>query len=707
LDRNKAEQAEALAALRNSEMSNSDLQLAHLDEGRTARSIPAPNLAGPQGARPADWEAFRLGRDEIARLVATEPESQALFDRMMEVAKRFVDFDRANLIIFSPDHEYSRLVYVSGPAITFQTRWFRTDPTYAGWIEQPQTWMVDLEEDIGRAAPQMLDLPDVRLSLEAGTRALVALPVQEGGQIKGGLCLLSKKRGIYDAETLQILRALMLDQALLATFHAAEQAESRFILDLVRKLSQASDLRDLARTAVVDIARFYQFENTAIFKVNALRQRFELLAQELGFAGATTMPANYTQPVDQGVLGLTYSRRQAVILNDIDDGSEEARAYKAVAKEMRSELSIPIRLSGRVHWILNVEDRHASAFTDLELQALERVIEQMQSTLDRMFQRDILLDALDMWPDAVVLLDQTCAIVRSNARARLMFERDDVERADFGEFLLSPDTKIGFTAGEPAPSSTTIKGKAGKETPCLVFKFTVREEYDHVVVVLRDVTTLQWKAEFEGLKAALAETAAQVRVPVSLIASYLQQIEHRADDEKFRDLAKKALRQLGAVELTYDRVLACYDARSLPPAQRVEIDLRLALEHVLNGLPRLEREAVSLIARKPTLVSADPYRLLFALSSMTAYLLRERASTERIVVSVRNARGAVEVAMSGAVERARPLGDLSALVEATRMEIALGEDALRRMAKDCGGSFARQQKPNGREQLLLRLPSAN
>jgi hypothetical protein len=251
-----------------------------------------------------------------------------------------------------------------------------------------------------------------------------------------------------------------------------------------------------------------------------------------------------------------------------------------------------------------------------------------------------------------------------------------------------------------------IRGDTGRETEALVYKYTTKEEYDHVIVLLRDVATLQWKADFEGMKAALAETATQVRVPVSLVASYVQQIEHVASDEKLRQLAAKALRQLGFVELTYDRVLASYDGRSQPPPKKVAIDLGRAIEHVLNGLPRLEREAVSFRQDLSAVVSADPYQLLFALSSMLAYLLRARAGTERIVVSVRDARGAVEVAMSGAVPRSRVIGDLAAQVEATRMEIALGEDALVRIAKACGGDFERRQKPKAREQLCLRLALA-
>lgn len=226
-------------------------------------------------------------------------------------------------------------------------------------------------------------------------------------------------------------------------------------------------------------------------------------------------------------------------------------------------------------------------------------------------------------------------------------------------------------------------------------------------MVLNDLSELKWKTEFESLKVALAESAGQTRVPVSLLASYIQQIDHRTSDQKLRDLTAKALRQIGRIELTYDRVLASYDAQSLSPPQKVRLDVGQAIEHVLSELPQLERSAVSFASHPVTAVNADPYRLLFALSSMLAYLLRSRPNAERIVVNVRQPRGSIEVCMTGAVQQRQREGELAALVETTRSQIALGEGALARMAAECGGSFERRQQPSGRERLALRLPAAD
>src|SRR5262249_13196089 len=159
------------------------------------------------------------------------------------------------------------------------------------------------------------------------------------------------------------------------------------------------------------------------------------------------------------------------------------------------------------------------AFNTKELETLQGVFQQIQVMLERMFQRDILFQVLDMLPDGLVILEQNGAIIRSNREANRIFERDNSEKMDIGNFFADPDAKASFTAARAAPSMMTVKGERGKETPVLISKFTLLEEYDHIVLVLQDINKLKWKTNFEGFKAVLAETVRQVVVPISLLAS--------------------------------------------------------------------------------------------------------------------------------------------------------------------------------------------
>jgi hypothetical protein len=374
---------------------------------------------------------------------------------------------------------------------------------------------------------------------------------------------------------------------------------------------------------------------------------------------------------------------------------------------MRSELCIPIRLVGRILWIFNVEDRRTSAFNTKEVETLQDIFRQMQVMLESMFQRAILSQVLDMLPDGVAILEQNGIVVRSNREANKLFQRDKSEGEDIARFLDDATSKADFSVERPAPSMTTIKGEGGTRTSVLVSKFTLPEEYDHVVLVLRDVNKLQWTADFEGLKAALAEAVGQVRVPISLLASYVQQFGKRVEDENLRELTRKALRQISRVELTYDRVLASYNPQALPPAKQVQFNVIAALGSILDDLPKLERGSVSLTTADTAMVIADPYRVLFALSSMLAYLLRARTAMTRIAIAVHPASDGIEIAMTGVVHEITPDGDFAKLIEDTRTQIALGQNALERLAKDSGGDFTRTRRPHGRERLSLRLAAVH
>jgi PAS domain-containing protein len=634
-----------------------------------------------------------VARESISRLIATEPAYRLLFDKIVDVVKQFIDFDWAYLFLYSPGREYSRVICRNGPPIEFQSRWFPVLEKHRNFLNEPQTWVDDLAEFDPEA---FADQPDMKTALEAGMKAMISIPVRQGGQIVGGLSLTSSKAAVYSSQTRDALERLMLEQVLLSLFHALRREEDDFVNGLVKEISGIENLEALAAKVVGELATFYQFQNVSIFKVNALRGHFRLLAQKLGSGGGTPMPERYTQEINKGMLGLCYTRRDYAILKDANGDSEEARAYVRVAPEVRSELCLPIRLFQRVLWILNVEDHRTDAFTLIELEALRRVIQHIQGTLERIFQNAILVQVLDASPGAVVVTDQRYCVLRCNSAALHLLQRDSLSIADD----LSTFFSVPLENFSPRPSSATVRG-----VQVLVSRLTLDDEYDHVVFVLQNVSELQWDTNFERLNAALAETTAQVRVPVSLLSSYVHQLARTVQDENLQELVKKAIRQVGRIELTYDRVLSSYDAQSFPKRKIASLDLKLVLEHIISELPKSDQGIISLPREVHGTVEADPYRVLFILTSMLAYLLRSRTDSTPIAIRARKLKGVLKITMTGTAPARLTANGLAALVEATRAEISLGKDLLDRIAREAGGSFEIAPRRNGREQLCLRLAS--
>jgi PAS domain S-box-containing protein len=656
---------------------------------------------------PIDLE---LARKEIASLVASHKKYGTLFKELMEVVQRHVDFDWADLSLYTPERDFALSVCrYPTPEREYGVRWFFVDPPHRDIVDRPYVLIDDLKtflEQTETGRQRLERDEEMQLALKEGRRGLFIFPIRSDER-EAVLSLQSKRTAAYDAGTMEILQKLALDQALQAVLNARDHAEKEeFVGKLLSRVATARDLTQLAEIIVEEIAAFYDFRNVSIFKVNVLRGHFSLLAQKVGKQGGKPIPKDYVQPLDKGLLGLTYQRKTYVNLHKRGDDSEEAKAYVAVSDETVSELCIPIELRKRFLWILNLEDPRENAFNKPEIETLQKVVSQINASVDHLFQGTVLTQVLQVFPDAVVLVSKSGNILLANDKAMALFQIDELpEDCKLEPFLSTDDLQTALSEQNEPAWSTSVAGAEGKKTPVLLSKFLLSEEYDHLLVVMKDVTELQWTRDLQRLKAALSEATSQVRVPLSLVSSFVQQIERKGAGSDLAKLASRALFQLSRVELTYDRIFASYDADRLPPARRIPVDINRVVDHILRELPDSDRQAVSWTRDDQTRsVLADPYRVIFALESMLTYLLRSRAKPQPIAVAMERVDNkVVEVSMTGPVEATEVNGALEKVVEQTRMEIALGEPLLKRIAVECGGTFSRKQQPGDQEQLSIRM----
>jgi PAS domain-containing protein len=671
-----------------------------------------------------------IARKELARLVATETHFERLFDGVIGIVRRFVPFDWADLSLYTKDRDFVLSVcrdpnprpdHANKPkadepesARPYGMRWFEVKPAYRTWIDQQCTWFSDLKaflEETADGRKLLEENEDMKRAVDEGRRAAIAFPVRGQAQGKeeiiGALSLQSKHAGIYNSDTMAVLKGLGLEQPLQAIFIAREQAEKKFISDLLAKVAAATNLVDIANLIVSEIARFYHFQNVSIFKINKLRGYFSLLAQHQLDPRGGAIPEGYVQSLTEGLLGLCYHDNKVVNLYDRNDKSEEAKIYRKVSETTVSELCIPIELRKRLLWILNLEDSRRNAFFTPEITTLQEIVSKIGAMIDHLFEGNVLREVLQVFPEAVLIAKTDGDVLLGNDNAGSLLGVDDTfEGLNLRRFLSYDDYDTAVSDKNAPEWMTSVTGVDKRKTPVLMSKFLLPEEYDHVIIVLKDVTEWQWKADLQRLRAALSEASAQVRVPLSLVSSFIQQIGRKTSEPESQDLASKAMSQLHRVELTYDRVFGAYEGGQLPSAQRITIDINQAINDLVEKLPKSDSATISVTSRNGAAsVRADPYRVVFALESMLTYLLRARASASAITVEVRRTGSKIEVIMTGPVERTDVNGELEKIVESTRMDIALGEPLLERIAAECGGSFSRQRKrgKGGYEQLSIQM----
>ncbi|MBR1167494.1 GAF domain-containing protein [Bradyrhizobium liaoningense] len=678
-------------------------------------AVPSFNTAGKVSGvltalQPIDHE---IARADIAHLVATTTKYRDLFAGIIEVVARFIEFDWADLSLYTEKGDYA-VSFCRFPETQpeYPIRWWPIASYFRRWIKGDCTWFDDMLVDWRKrpdAKAALAKTPEIARTISRdGRKALIALPIRSENRLVGALSFSSKRAKVYDESTLKILRdRLALEHAMLAIFNLREHDEQQFVAGLLQEISSAADHRDLAGTIVSQLAQYYKFQNVSIFKINALRGHFSLLAQKLGPDGGSAIPPEYTQRLDEGLLGLTLKRGKRVLMGNRNDKSVEARQFKQVAPEIVSELCIPITLRGRILWILNLEDKHENAFAAPEIKTIEDIVKQVESIVERLFQGLVLTQVLDVFPDGVVIASNRGGrILLCSDTAKEIFQRSKITPETSLKSCLSPaDYGRAISERSSLPWQSTIKGAKGKKTPVLISKFILPEEYDHVVLRVQDVSELEWKTDAARLEAALAEAASIVRVPLSLVSSYVRQMK-QIGDQATVDLADKAFRQLSRIELTYDRIFAAYGSGDPAHEQKTHINLGQLIEYVLQELPECDRGTIRLTKKVegPLFVMGNSYRLLFAMESMLAYFLRSRGSATPISLEVNHSgKKHIGVVLAGSVLSVEPNGALEKLVEATRREIALGESVLRTIASEYAGKLVRQRLNDNQEKLSLQL----
>jgi PAS domain S-box-containing protein len=273
-------------------------------------AVPSFDTAGEingvwTALQPIDHE---VARAKIAHLVATQTQYRALFEGVMRIVGEFAAFDYADLSAYTHRGDFAvSFCRLPESGHEYRIKWWPIAPYFQRWINEPCPCLGDMLVDWKKrpdARKALEENPEIeRTIIEDGRKALMALRIRRENRLIGVLSLTSKTAGKYDESTLKVLRdRLAIDQAMLTVFNLREHDERQFVAELLKKISAASDHRELAKIIVCELAAFYRFQNVSIFKINALRGHFSILAQELGPDEFSAIPDGYTQPLTEGLL---------------------------------------------------------------------------------------------------------------------------------------------------------------------------------------------------------------------------------------------------------------------------------------------------------------------------------------------------------------------------------------------------------------------
>lgn len=627
---------------------------------------------------------------KIHALTERNSRYRILLDALFEELKSVISFEFANVSIYSRDMKFARAIhFYPRPRPMWETRWFPISTGLKEWIKGKETWGADLGEFIQTqpGAEEIAYDPVILRLIDEGYKSFLCLPIREPRRVAAVLTLFTKEKNSFGRPDLQLItQDLPVENAVRVALYGREREEQSFFYKLLQIISSQAKAKDVAKSLVEELTAFYGWQNVAIVKVNRVRDRFELIAQAKATEEGYLLPFNYRQPIGQGIFAEVCRTGKYINLGDVDSDDARAKGYVQSNPHTKSELCLPVRMFNRIEWLLNLEDSRLNAFAPPEIRNLKRAIEEIESTLDRLFHGITFEEIFAASTDGVVITDAEGSIVRCNPAAERLFQlpSNSASGRNIETFIADPDDGARIARQNRITSlKVEIRGFDEKTTAVLVNGGVLPDEYDLKVLFLQDLGAAKWQHELSAIGGALSEIAAETRVPLSLAASYVRRLGRSAGESVRDGILAKVTEQLDKVELTYDRVIAVSNPEVLPESTQQSLDLGQIVEYVKNELPAEEARDID-VTCEPDLpdIRCNAYEIVFVVQSIFAYFLRTKFPDERIDVDVAQDQDMVVVRIAGpSPDPDHPPASthdfLSMAEEQARANISLGEPVMK------------------------------
>ncbi|MBC8162617.1 MAG: GAF domain-containing protein [Roseiflexaceae bacterium] len=225
--------------------------------------------------------------------------------------------------------------------------------------------------------------------------SFIAVPLRSGGSVIGTLNVESDQRGAYTYEDVDLMEAVatqiggpiasarLYREAQGLARQVARRNEQLTVLNALANIAVSTlDLERILTAVTAQIQQGFGYWHVEMYMVDEEAHELQLAAQ----AGKIAHPAEHTQPLDAGLLGRAYATRSTV---RIDDMALESSVDRYMMQETRSELCVPVVLSGKVLAIINLESQQVGAFTDEDVAVLVTAADVLAGAIDnaRLYQR--------------------------------------------------------------------------------------------------------------------------------------------------------------------------------------------------------------------------------------------------------------------------------------------------------------------------------
>ncbi|MGA7777631.1 MAG: hypothetical protein WCA85_07945 [Paraburkholderia sp.] len=513
------------------------------------------------------------------------------------------------------------------------------------WIASGETWIRDVEAFVARD-PNLLRSEVVRCYREYGIRSSITLLACRGDKATSALTLCSKEPGKYGKADLDILRELDLEPILLQYEENISADRQRFCSSIKQILDAPGPLRDATTDTVDEIARHFEWDYAALFRVNRHKQRFELFHQKASHQDFL-MPKNYLQPISDGMLASSLKDDCARIVDEIGEVGVEQFGYVGVdraapgSRTLKSAMTIPIHLNGRPRWIFNVECETSHAFRGPDEATLREVIKSIEEGLKNRMLSETKACLLKETDRGVVVVGTEGLIMELNETAATLLNwdekqspQDSLRLSDFAANDHSRDVLEGVI--NTSRRRIELRGANDRNTVVLATRVELDSSFDTALWFLTDVEGVKWNQNLRFLHETVSDVAQQTRAPLTLASLIVRELPamFRANArsnapatrfERLHSISEELLAEIGKADLTFERLADALAIRKTPIRFTETVNLTHCVADVLECLPVRDRKGIAApLPEESLLVTGDPGRLTFVVRSLLSYLVRMR-----------------------------------------------------------------------------------
>lgn len=603
--------------------------------------------------------ALESAREEIRR-IALDPAIagwRAKLDAILEQIRPLVPFEHAVFGIYDRQVSLFRAIAVRPEGVElWPARWMKLPPTIRSFLDSGQTWIEDMNRFV---SDQEFDPANevVRRYRDMGMQASVTLPITRQGGYSSALSLCSRQAAQYGQHHLEILRALDLEPVLMRFEKERDDERAAFAESLRQTIMTAASLRKAAEDIVPRLAQFFSWDYVALFRVNRKESRYEIVTQH-SLAPEFALPAGYLQPIERGMLGQTLRQRQLLSLDDVGDPADPRNDYTGPPRPLRSAMTVPIRLNGRIRWLLDVESSVSHAFKGPDADDLLEIIASLEEGLDQHLLRQTKQSLMAETEQAVVFVGREGSIIEMNRVAA------DMLGAEPGR-CLEGETPVSITAfalpddaaahalltSETAVRRERIelRGVGGQPRSVLATRTDLDPSLDMAIWFFTDIADMKWARDMRFLRETVAEIADQTRTSLALACSLTTQTALLHEDAargeqpeaivtRAHALSQRIVAEIGKADITFERLASASEARRQAPPEHARLALQELLTRVIAAFPQRDQDRIASLGQARAgggpMVHADSEALSTAFRSILAYLLRCRSDEARVEIVI-------------------------------------------------------------------------